>query len=113
VNTFIWNEKKTLSMTSGAAWATDRGTFLRVIVRPNSREQNLVSEISDEAVHVNLRAPAREGRANTELVKKLAKRLGMSTADIVLAAGHKSRDKTLILRGMDPEEVLFKLSAVV
>jgi uncharacterized protein (TIGR00251 family) len=113
VNTFIWSEKKTLSMTSGAAWATDRGTFLRVVVRPNSKDEKLISEISDEAVHVNLKGPAREGKANTELVKRLAKHLGMSTADIVLAAGHKSREKTLVLKGVDPEEVLSKLSDVV
>ena len=66
-----------------------------------------------EAVHVNLKGPAREGKANTELVKRLAKHLGLSTADIALVAGHKSRDKTLVVSSMKPEEVLARLSNVV
>ena len=89
---------------------SEKGTFLRVIVKPNSKEKKLVGDISSESIQINLTGPAREGKANTELVKKLSKLLKVSTSSIKLVAGHKSREKTLLIEGLNAEEVEDKLS---
>jgi uncharacterized protein (TIGR00251 family) len=98
-------------MTS-AIWETERGTILKVIVRPKSKEKNLVAEISPEVIVVNLKSPAREGKANSELVKRMAKILSVSSSNITLVAGHKSRDKTLLIQGVSPEDIKQRLSNV-
>lgn len=96
-------------MTS-AIWETERGILLRVVVRPKSREKNLVAEISPEVIVVNLSSPAREGKANSELIKKIAKELSISTSNVTLVAGHKSREKTLLIQGLAVEDVRKMLS---
>jgi uncharacterized protein (TIGR00251 family) len=95
-----------------AIWETARGTLLRIIVRPNSKEKNFLAYITPEAILVNLRSPAREGKANSELLKKLSKLLNISTSEISLVAGHKSREKTMLIVGMSAEELTNKLMNV-
>jgi len=89
---------------------SEKGTFLRVIVKPNSKEKQLVAEINPDSIVLNLTGPAREGKANTELVKKLSKKLKTSTSAIRIIAGHKSREKTLLIVGLNVEEVVQNLS---
>lgn len=86
-------------------WESEKGTFLRVIVRPKSREKDFVAEISPEVIVVNLKGPAREGKANSELVRRLARVLAISTGSIRLVAGHKSKEKTLLVEGLSPEDI--------
>lgn len=101
------------SMSTGPAWKTDKGTLIRVLVRPGSRDPDFVSEISEDTIHINLKGPARDGKANTELVKRLAKTLNLSTSSLFLVAGHKSREKTLLIVEMEPAEVLERLAGIV
>ncbi|TFG99763.1 DUF167 domain-containing protein [Candidatus Thorarchaeota archaeon] len=98
-------------MDTGPVWKGEKGIFLRVIVKPNSKEKELVGEIGSETIQVNLTGPAREGKANTELVKRLSKRLKVSTSSIKLVAGHKSREKILLIEGIRIEEVEDRLSS--
>ena len=97
---------------TAAIWESESGTFLRVIVRPNSKEKNFVAEISPEVILVNLKSPAREGKANSELVKRLARVLTISTGNIRLVAGHKSKEKTLLVESLSPEDIEQRLSNV-
>lgn len=81
-------------------------------MRPNSKENKFIAEVTQEEIHINLKGPAREGKANSELLKKLAKKLNISTADISLVAGHKSKEKTLLIVGIDAEEISNRLADV-
>ena len=67
---------------------------LRVCVQPGSQVTEVVSR---EADHFRLRlsAPPVDGAANTELVKFLAKTLGLRKAEVDLVSGHKSKTKVL------------------
>ncbi|MFW9911299.1 MAG: DUF167 domain-containing protein [Candidatus Thorarchaeota archaeon] len=92
-----------------AIWKTGDGVFLKVLVRPKSTQKQLISDVNPDAVVVNLKSPAREGKANAELLKRLSKALGISTRDIRLVAGHKSREKILLITGMDQEMLTGKI----
>ncbi|KXH70720.1 MAG: hypothetical protein AM326_04030 [Candidatus Thorarchaeota archaeon SMTZ-45] len=98
-----------LDFMASAIWENERGTFLRVIVHPNSKEKRFIAEVTTEAIHINLKEPAREGRANSELLKKLSKALKISTSEISLVAGHKSREKTLLIMSVDANQIARKL----
>lgn len=95
-----------------AIWETARGTLVRVIVRPNSKEKEFIAHITPEAIIVNLSGPAREGKANSELLKRVSKILKISTADVSLVAGHKAREKTLLIVGLSAEDLTNKLMHV-
>lgn len=89
----------------------EKGIFLRVLVKPNSKVKELIGQIDSETIQINLTGPAREGKANTELVKRLSKHLNISTSSIKIVAGHKSREKLLLIEGMNFEEVENRLSS--
>ena len=84
---------------------SEKGTFLRVVVKPNSKEKQLIAERNPDSISINLTSPAREGKANTELVKKLSKLLKLSSNAIRIVAGHKSREKVILIDGLSTEEV--------
>ena len=98
------------SMDTRPVWMSEKGIFLRVVVKPNSKEMKLVGNIDSEHIQINLTGPAREGKANTELVKRLSKKLKISTSNIRIVSGHKSREKILLIEGLNIEEVEAKLS---
>jgi uncharacterized protein (TIGR00251 family) len=97
-------------MHNVAVWETEEGVFLRVLVKPKSTLTTFISEISETVVIVNLKSPARDGKANSELLKRMSKVLGISTGDIKLTAGHKSREKTLFIKGIELKDVTENLA---
>jgi uncharacterized protein (TIGR00251 family) len=99
-------------MHKDAVWETGNGVFLRVLVKPKSTQKKLISEGSEDMVIVNLKSPAREGKANTELLKRMSKALGISTGNIRLISGHKSREKTLLISGMELKIVVGKIAEI-
>lgn len=100
-------------MSTESIWDSERGTFIRVVVKPNSKSKVFIEEITPDAVFLNLSGPPREGKANTELVKKLAKALGVPKAAIDLVAGHKSREKIILVAGLTRESVLQMLTEMI
>ncbi len=52
-----------------------------------------------------LRAAPEGGRANDELIRLVADRLGVARSDVELWRGHKSRQKILRIWGMDAEQL--------
>jgi len=111
-NTLLWRTMCPTHMPKMVLEDTADGVLLRVVVKPRSKTRTFVADIGVESVNLNLRAPAREGKANAEVLKRVAKLLKLSTANVILVSGSKSRDKTLLLRGVTADRVLGVLQAV-
>jgi uncharacterized protein (TIGR00251 family) len=69
--------------------------YFNVKVRPSAAISRIVEELADETIKIDLAAPAREGQANAELIKFLAKELAVSRASIKIVSGKTSRDKLI------------------
>ena len=50
-------------------------------------------EIKDNRINIGIKSKPIKGEANKEIIKKLAKHFGISTALVQIKAGHKSQDK--------------------
>lgn len=96
-------------MSKSVVSESKEGCLLRVRVRPNSGKKGFIEEITEEYMLINLRSPAREGKANTELLKRLARHLDVSTTDLALVAGTKVREKVILVRNITSKRVLAKL----
>jgi uncharacterized protein (TIGR00251 family) len=96
-------------MDGQAVWETEDGTWIRVAVRPGSRSRIFVAEMTRARIVINLKSQAREGKANTELLKRLAKILRISTGDLTMTSGIRSKEKTFLVRGLSEGEVLRRL----
>jgi uncharacterized protein (TIGR00251 family) len=66
--------------------------ILKIKVKPNSKQQSFHEEI-DGSFTVNLKSPPVEGKANQELIKFLAKHLGVPKSQITIKSGLSSRHK--------------------
>jgi uncharacterized protein len=75
---------------------------LVVRVTPNS-SSNHISLESDGKLAVKLTSPPVEGKANKDLVKLIAKKLGIPQSDVSIKRGEHSRDKVLVISGVSAE----------
>lgn len=84
--------------------STREGTLIKIHVQPRASKNSLAG-VQQEALKVRLTAPPVEGEANKECVKFLAKLLGVSKSSVEIQQGLKSRHKTVLVKGLQLEEV--------
>lgn len=89
--------------------ALSDGVRFAVRVIPRAKH-NTISGIHGGALRVRLTAPPVEGKANAALEEFLAQALGLRPAQVCVVAGHTSRQKTIVVTGLTPEEMLTRLS---
>lgn len=82
-----------------------------VRVSPGAKRTRVLSAYGGR-LKVQIGAPPREGRANECLLEALAEWLLVPSAYVTLKSGYKSKDKVVVVRGLDAatmEERLRKL----
>ena len=84
------------------------GALLAVRVVPRASREEIL-ESSDGTVRVRVSAPALAGRANKALRKFLADQAEVSKSSVKIAAGEKSREKTILFAGLDAAQLEKKL----
>ena len=62
--------------------------------------------VADGVLKVKVMAPAVEGAANNALIRLLAEELGIARRDVRIVAGATSRQKLVVIEGIDPDLVV-------
>lgn len=70
--------------------------FLKVV--PGARHSEVVAQ--ENQLRVRVAAPAVEGKANDELLRVIAKWCGVRSNACTVVAGHHSRNKVVVVRGV-------------
>ena len=83
--------------------ATDVRFAVRITPRSSS---NAIDGAIDGTLRVRVTAPAVEGAANAALVNLLADVLGVAKRDVRIVAGATSRQKLVVVDGVDREAVV-------
>jgi uncharacterized protein (TIGR00251 family) len=65
-----------------------------------------VEDVVDGVLKVKVMAPAVEGAANNALIRLLADELGIARRDVRIVAGAASRQKLVVVDGIDPDAVV-------
>ena len=65
-----------------------------------------MDEVVDGILKVRVMAPAVEGAANNALIRLLAEEIGVSRRDVRIVAGATSRQKLVVIDGVDPEDIV-------
>ncbi|HXW02570.1 MAG TPA: DUF167 domain-containing protein [Candidatus Nitrosotenuis sp.] len=52
-------------------------------------------EVDGNQITIGIRSKPIDGAANKEIIKKLAKHFGVSSASVVIKSGHKSKEKII------------------
>jgi uncharacterized protein (TIGR00251 family) len=79
---------------------TVASTRLRLRVSPGSARAEIVGRHGD-AWKVRVSEPPEDGRANEAVLRLLAKTLDVPRATVELVSGHASREKIVVLDGLE------------
>lgn len=88
--------------------AAKGGVLIAVRVVPRAARSG-VAGVRDGALLVRLNAAPVEGAANAELIEVIAEAIGVPKRAVSIAAGEKSRRKTVHVTGVSVDEVRGKL----
>jgi uncharacterized protein (TIGR00251 family) len=88
--------------------ATASGIALRLRVQPRASRTEMVGTLGDE-LKIRVAAPPVGGEANEELVRFLAKRLGVPRSAVTIVSGSGSRSKVAAVEGIGTGEAAARL----
>jgi uncharacterized protein (TIGR00251 family) len=86
--------------------------LITVKVKPSSRVtkfQGILGKAGDVVLKIDVAAPPEKGKANEELIKFLAKKLGIPKNRIVIKTGATARKKKIEIEGRDVKNILAML----
>ena len=90
--------------------AAAAGVRLAVVVTPRASRTE-VAGVAEGRLKIRVAAPPVGGAANEELVRFLARALGVPRGAVAVTAGAAGRRKTLQVQGIGAEEVARRLTA--
>jgi uncharacterized protein (TIGR00251 family) len=85
------------------------GVRLRVKVQPRASRTEITG-LHDGAIRVRIAAPPVDGEANQELIRFLAKQLGVPRSAVTIVAGETARTKRVDVIGINADTVTTRLS---
>lgn len=88
----------------------DGGVFVSVKVQPRASKNEIGQALGNE-LKIKVTAPPVESAANEALVRFVAEVLDCPRGMVQLVRGQTSRHKTILVRGLPPEQVSARLSA--
>jgi len=86
------------------------GSIMEIRVNPASSRRGMEG-MRDERIVISVHSPPEKGKANKEALKVLAKALGVPPSSLELLKGRASRNKTVIVHGLTPSEILARLGS--
>lgn len=84
--------------------ANAQGVIVHVQVQPRA-SKNKLAGVLEGSLKLRLTAPPVEGEANKECIKFLAKLFNISKSSVEIIQGHKSRRKSVLIKGPTLEQV--------
>jgi uncharacterized protein (TIGR00251 family) len=90
----------------------DGRVLLRLYVQPRASKNRVVG-LHDGTVKLGITAAPVDGKANAAVLKFLASFLKVKKKDLEIRHGLQSRNKTVLVAGLDEETVRRKIEAVL
>ena len=81
------------------------GAYLKIRVAPGAKSTTVKGLYGEGAIKLSVAAPPVDGKANTEVERYLATLLGVKRSQIGVVKGASSRDKLVLVEGVEPEVV--------
>ncbi len=95
-----------------AVTAHAEGSLLPVRAQPGARKTAILGEQAG-ALKVAVTAPPEDGRANQALAEVLREAFGLKRSQVELVSGAKGRQKSFLIRGLEPAQLRAKVAALV
>ena len=92
-------------MSKGFLTPTKDGTLLNLRVSPGAQYTSFAGAYGEDAIKLRVAAPPVKGKANAEAERYVAELLGVTTSAVSVVSGASSRNKAVLVRGIETEEV--------
>ena len=92
-------------MSKGFATPSRDGTLLNLRVSPGAGRSSVAGAYGEDAIRLRVAAPPVDGRANAEAERYVAGLLGVTASEVSVVRGASGRNKAVLVRGMETEEV--------
>lgn len=86
------------------------GARIEVRLRPRGHTDELMG-VEDGVLQARVSAPPVDGKANKALCRLVAKRVGVAPSHVSVIRGEKSRDKLLLIEGIDESTLMGRIGA--
>ena len=87
-------------------------TLLSIHVQPRA-SRNAFTGVYDKAIKLAITAPPVDGKANAAVLKFLATFLHVKKKNLEISRGLQSRNKSILIAGLNMEDVRNKIEAVL
>jgi len=84
--------KKSIELLKNGLYK-EKKLVLTVRIRPNANASHITGFLADGSLKIAIAAPATDNKANTELIKLLAKEFAVAVQNIDIISGATSRQK--------------------
>ncbi|CAI9763428.1 unnamed protein product [Fraxinus pennsylvanica] len=85
---------------------------ITIHAKPGSKVAT-ITDFDDEALGVQIDAPAKDGEANAALIDYISTVIGVKRRQVSIGSGSKSRDKVVIVEGINLQSVFDALDGVI
>ena len=77
------------------------GVYVNLRVSPGAKITEIKGLYGEDAIKVSVAAPPVEGKANVEIERYLARLFGVPRSGVAVVRGGSSRDKVILVGGVD------------
>ena len=98
-------------VSKGFITPTRDGIRLNLRVSPGAKRTPVAGTYGEDAIRLKVAAPPTEGRANAEVERFLASLLGIPRSEVAVTRGASSRDKVVVVRGLEQTQTRRLLSS--
>jgi uncharacterized protein (TIGR00251 family) len=87
------------------------GIIIKVHVTPGSSKSIFPAGYNDwrGCFEIKVKAEAKENKANNEVIERIAEYFNISPKDISIISGHKDRNKTILIKNIEIDDIRKKL----
>ncbi len=78
-------------------------TILSIKVLPGKNESKVINILENGTIKISIKAKAKEGEANRELIRLLSKKLNIPSKNIEIITGIHSRNKLISVSALEKE----------
>ncbi len=97
-------------MSKGFITPIRDGIRLNLRVSPGAKRTSIVGTCGEDAIRLKVTAPPVSGKANAEVERFLATLVGIPRSDVAVTRGASSRDKVVVVRGLQQTQTRRLLS---
>jgi uncharacterized protein (TIGR00251 family) len=84
----------------------EENAILSCMVIPNKPESKIVGILENGTYRIEIKAPPIENKANRELIRTIAKILGLRKSQVIIIKGFNSKNKLIRIDSMDKARIL-------